>query len=80
MTLGMQTAISGFPQRVNPDLEPSDHRGEVIGRRSDKRVDVDVPVAVNDAVTQSGGSTPSHLRVRIPHLGGYLARGLSEKP
>lgn len=54
-----------FLQRGDCALELGDHVREVVDCRRDQRLHVDVPVAVDDAVAQPGGSTPRDLRVRI---------------
>jgi len=65
-------------QRGDHALELGDHLREVVSRRCDQRLDVDVPVPVNDAVAQAGCRAPGDLRVRVLRLGRDLAGGLSQ--
>jgi Phage integrase family len=70
--------VFGFPHAGDGALELGDHLREVVGCRGDQCLDVDVPVAVNNAVAQSGCSAPGDLRVGVLRFGRDLAGGFPE--
>ena len=60
---GVRVVVFGGEQGAEGILELRDHLGEIVDGRRDQGLDVDVPVAVNDAVAQTRCRAPRDLRV-----------------
>ena len=77
-SLGRRAVVFGGVQGAEGILELPDHPREIIDSRRYQGLDIDIPVAVNDSIAQTGCRAPRDLRVGVFRFDRDLAGSLPE--